>query len=305
MRAFEVGRRAITRDPRRGHWSMNEFNRKHDQFKMQYFMPAVMIAAHWEASKGQRDPAITARVEELHIRLSQLRTDMHNLKLERERSRVAAQNAGPPVTDTDSDDSTYMPPAAGEAKKKKKKDKKKSTLKSVVVVASAAGAAAITTPKTNDNAWKEADKRRSVFERIDGPSTSDGRGRDRSYSPIRSAVYSNSNVRNKDELSWSEAEKQQTSAGSEKRFKLAWNGQNRRLCPCCGDDVWIGKCRKFRWLSLSQRLQLVDEHRLCHNCFRFSHKAENCRNKEGAMNLGCFKCNGEMHNSVLCPKRNQ
>lgn len=83
-----------------------------DRFRMQYFVPAVVIATNWETLKGQRDPAIAARVEELQVKMTQLRTDMHNLILEKKRLKVAAQNAGPPMTSSDSEDSTYI--AAGE-----------------------------------------------------------------------------------------------------------------------------------------------------------------------------------------------
>lgn len=102
-----------------------------------------------------------------------------------------------------------------------------------------------------DNAWQNADRRVSVFNRIDGPSTSDGRGfgrndgpstsdgrqgerndgpstsdgrgrgGDRSFSPVRSAVYTNSRTNN--DASWAEADRQLVPAASTKDYKLSWN----------------------------------------------------------------------------------
>lgn len=89
-RAFELGKRKITRDPRKGKWSKREFNQLNDRFRMQYFVTAVVVATNWEVFKGERDPAIAARVEELKVKMTQLRTDMHNLILEKKRLKVAA-----------------------------------------------------------------------------------------------------------------------------------------------------------------------------------------------------------------------
>lgn len=323
-RAFELGKRKITRDPRKGKWGKREFNQLNDRFKMQFFVPAAVVASNWELSKGERDPAIAARVEELKVKMTQLRTDMHNLILEKKRLKVAAKSAGPPPTDSESDDSTYMPEPV--VPKKRKQSAPAQAKPRVAVAAS--------TVVVRDNAWASTDRRVSVFERIEGPSTSDGRGagrdndngpsssvrsvrsfdgpstsdgrgqgRDRSFSPIRSAVYTNSSASSN--ISWAEADRQPRSAAPQKEYKLSWNGQNRRLCACCGEDSFIAKCRNFRWLSLSQRLHVVMENRLCHNCFRYSHSADNCRTREGVKREGCYRCQGQMHNSMLCPQRQQ
>lgn len=231
MRAFERARRTITRDPRRGRFTPQEFAKKSEALKTWYFMPAVMVASNWERSRGEHDYGISKRIERLKIRMSQLRTDFLNHKLENTRMRQAAKRAGPPPTsDSDSDDSTYVPPqAAAEAER--------APLKSVAVAVPARAEA-------SGNAQPSEEQRVSVFERmdLDQPSTSDGRGaRQRSFSPVRGAVYVNSSVRR--EESWAESESQER---SRPRFALAWNGLSRRVCMCCGDPGWVGKCPKFR-----------------------------------------------------------
>lgn len=157
---FDRARRTITRDPRAGKWTAKVHAKKTGELKMRYFMPAILVADSWESSKGGKDHAIAARVERLTIRLSQLETDFHNQELARERMREAAKGAGPPPSDTESDDSTYMPPQA-------RKQAERAPLQSAIMVMPCQ------TKREESKERVEVVQRVSVFDRMEEPSTSD------------------------------------------------------------------------------------------------------------------------------------
>lgn len=302
-RAFEKARRVITRDPRAGKGTEKEHEKKTEKLKPRYFLPAMWVADNWMQSKGGQDHTVAARMEQLKIRLAQLKTDFLNQRLARARLREGAKGAGPPPSDTESDDSTDMPPLP-------KKQTERAPLKLVVAVM----------PRQNQREKSE--------ER-----TSDGRGaRQRSFFPVRGTVYVNSNVRR--EETWAEKEnherqqrgeqsnfwsanpamqrnneersiEHQPAPANRPRFAFAWNGKDRHACICCGDKVWVGKCARFISMSLRQRRQVIAENQVCENCFRCSHQTDRCRKANGAQAQGCWDCNGEFHNSLLCPRRNK
>lgn len=55
VRALSKARRAITRDARNGKWTSQEYAKKAEALKMQYFMPASIVASSWEGPAKKRE----------------------------------------------------------------------------------------------------------------------------------------------------------------------------------------------------------------------------------------------------------
>ncbi|XP_065085954.1 uncharacterized protein LOC135707972 [Ochlerotatus camptorhynchus] len=64
-------------------------------------------------------------------------------------------------------------------------------------------------------------------------------------------------------------------------------------CPACNQEHPLMKCLKFNRFSVSERLQLVSNKHLCHNCLKGDHIARNCPS-----NFNCKRCN-KRHHSML------
>jgi len=78
---------------------------------------------------------------------------------------------------------------------------------------------------------------------------------------------------------------------------LAFNHIMRRplhRCPVCVENHSIYKCKKFKFKSFQQRLEIVERHKLCENCLA-SHSVKAYGSKRT-----CFHCN-KRHHSLLHP----
>ncbi|XP_058840849.1 uncharacterized protein LOC131696319 [Topomyia yanbarensis] len=64
-------------------------------------------------------------------------------------------------------------------------------------------------------------------------------------------------------------------------------------CLACPDKHFLFQCPAFSEVSVRQRRELVSQKRLCWNCFRTGHQAENCTSK-----FPCRYCH-EKHHSLL------
>lgn len=74
----------------------------------------------------------------------------------------------------------------------------------------------------------------------------------------------------------------------------------KNVAPCrgCRGDHPLYRCPEFLALNLAGRKQAVSKWQLCHNCLRENHTADKCYSGP------CVRCpNGQKHNSVLCPQR--
>ena len=58
-------------------------------------------------------------------------------------------------------------------------------------------------------------------------------------------------------------------------------------CVMCNQPHRLWNCSQFRALSLKDRLHVVDSNKLCHNCLRGSHAAEQCGKKSVCSVVGC------------------
>lgn len=79
---------------------------------------------------------------------------------------------------------------------------------------------------------------------------------------------------------------------------------NSRDCFACGQDHWVTNCRAFAELDLDSRWAVANVKYVCLHCFRKSHRTENClvwHDGHPVRPSGCGRCNGELHNSLLCP----
>ena len=72
-----------------------------------------------------------------------------------------------------------------------------------------------------------------------------------------------------------------TSMENHSDYKLCKNGQHR-----------LYQCKQFLAMSESERLQWVQQHKMCVNCFKADHIAKNCTSDN------CKKCNNK-HNTLL------
>lgn len=61
----------------------------------------------------------------------------------------------------------------------------------------------------------------------------------------------------------------------------------------CSENHHLYKCNTFIKLRLNERKKIVNEKRLCRNCFNASHFEKDCRKD------ACFRCKVK-HNSLLC-----
>ncbi|XP_058827393.1 uncharacterized protein LOC131687333 [Topomyia yanbarensis] len=68
-----------------------------------------------------------------------------------------------------------------------------------------------------------------------------------------------------------------------------------RQCHACDQHHPLFQCPQFENMSLPERLDLVNYDRLCHNCFRQNHIAQNCQS-----NFSCRHCK-KRHHSLLHP----
>ncbi|XP_055637788.1 uncharacterized protein LOC129776265 [Toxorhynchites rutilus septentrionalis] len=66
-------------------------------------------------------------------------------------------------------------------------------------------------------------------------------------------------------------------------------------CQCCGDAHYTSRCTKFQTMNLSERMNIVNNKRLCSNCFRSGHWARDCNSK-----FNCRTC-GKRHNALIHP----
>ncbi|XP_046749846.1 uncharacterized protein LOC124413362 [Diprion similis] len=106
-----------------------------------------------------------------------------------------------------------------------------------------------------------------------------------------SAVKSNSNNRIENKST-----PQQKRVDSSNAFvNTSSDNRNRRSCAFCGEEShFMYTCHKFKELTVPQRLNAVNERRLCRNCLRPKHFADNCQSS------GCKRCNAK-HNTLLHP----
>lgn len=73
------------------------------------------------------------------------------------------------------------------------------------------------------------------------------------------------------------------------------NTHKRKSCSCT-DEHFLTQCPQFIKANLAQRKEMIKKTSLCHVCLR-DHPSNECRYR------GCFACNGEMHNYMLCPRK--
>ncbi|XP_053690789.1 uncharacterized protein LOC128739336 [Sabethes cyaneus] len=66
-------------------------------------------------------------------------------------------------------------------------------------------------------------------------------------------------------------------------------------CPCCGEDHYMARCASFLNLTNKERLELVNNKRLCSNCFRPGHWVRDCNSS-----FSCRTC-GRKHHSLIHP----
>lgn len=97
---------------------------------------------------------------------------------------------------------------------------------------------------------------------------------------------------------------------SEARRSSATGGEKERkqwhVMPClaCGDNGHgATKCEAFRKLRYLAKWAIVNASGACPNCVRLGHSANECGRINGQMYArGCPRCNGALHNSVMCDK---
>ncbi|XP_055623180.1 uncharacterized protein LOC129766628 [Toxorhynchites rutilus septentrionalis] len=70
---------------------------------------------------------------------------------------------------------------------------------------------------------------------------------------------------------------------------------SQRKCYSCDQHHPLFQCPRFDKMSISDRLNLVNNQYLCHNCFRRDHIARNCQSK-----FSCRHCK-KRHHSLLHP----
>ncbi|XP_053698923.1 uncharacterized protein LOC128745882 [Sabethes cyaneus] len=70
---------------------------------------------------------------------------------------------------------------------------------------------------------------------------------------------------------------------------------NQYKCHACDEHHFLFQCPQFGAMSLSERMNLVNEQRLCHNCFNQNHIVRNCQSK-----FSCRHCK-RRHHSMLHP----
>lgn len=79
------------------------------------------------------------------------------------------------------------------------------------------------------------------------------------------------------------------------RSKLRAPEKKQELSPCvlCKGKHGLHRCANFIKMSLAERLKVIKEKKLCHNCLRATHFSRDCPLNE------CYRCNRK-HNSLLC-----
>ncbi|XP_062704653.1 uncharacterized protein LOC134286958 [Aedes albopictus] len=66
-------------------------------------------------------------------------------------------------------------------------------------------------------------------------------------------------------------------------------------CPCCGENHYMARCAEFFKMNLQEKLELVNNKRLCSNCFRAGHWVRECKST-----FNCRTC-GRKHHSLIHP----
>lgn len=84
-----------------------------------------------------------------------------------------------------------------------------------------------------------------------------------------------------------------------KKALFATDSKPSRPCPCCSEMHRMYMCQKFKNLSISERLDVVRDNRLCFNCLAPFHTADNCKSS-----YSCKKCHRK-HNTILHFERKQ
>ncbi len=69
-------------------------------------------------------------------------------------------------------------------------------------------------------------------------------------------------------------------------------------CPLCDSSHWLSQCERFRKMTLSNRLKLVNEKRLCNNCLTVGHFVRSCPKDSFCKVDGCTS----KHSTFLHPK---
>lgn len=89
------------------------------------------------------------------------------------------------------------------------------------------------------------------------------------------------------------------SADSVRATGKSTGANNKKIiCEACDAEHHIFDCKDvFLKLSLGQKIEFLNRRRLCLNCTKRGHKAENC------FSVRCGRCNGAPHNSIICPKK--
>lgn len=92
--------------------------------------------------------------------------------------------------------------------------------------------------------------------------------------------------------------KNQSTMGSTNDRVFGFSSPTTCIMPNCGQLHYLGQCRLFSALSMTDRLRVVKENNLCRCCLVSGHMASKCQRK------GCAKCPDQkpQHHFRLCPK---
>lgn len=73
------------------------------------------------------------------------------------------------------------------------------------------------------------------------------------------------------------------------------NNDNNKNCRLgCKDAHSVYKCKKFQSMTLEQRKEALQKHKLCYRCFGYGHGANQCRK-----NIQCKKCSLKNHDTLM------
>lgn len=72
--------------------------------------------------------------------------------------------------------------------------------------------------------------------------------------------------------------------------------KKRKICQMCAREHFLHRCPAFLILNVKQRRNVINDKRLCHNCFSSLHTTNQC-------SVGpCKSCAPNKHNSLVCFK---
>ncbi|XP_062710658.1 uncharacterized protein LOC134288731 [Aedes albopictus] len=76
--------------------------------------------------------------------------------------------------------------------------------------------------------------------------------------------------------------------------------EDQPKCYACNEYHFLIKCPRFEKMNVSDRMRLIDNNRLCQNCFRHDHFARNCQSK-----YSCRHCQRRHHTLSSFPQNQQ